>query len=53
MSVLIGLGEPSACSTGGGAFGVFVGGASGTLADLFFIDTELERFLSAIGFQKR
>src|ERR1035441_8206617 len=52
MSVLVGLGEPSACSIGGGVFGVFVDGARGTLPDFFCVVLELDRFLSAIGFRR-
>jgi hypothetical protein len=45
MSVLVGLGEPSACSIGGGAFRAFDAGARGTLADFFCGVLELDRFL--------
>jgi hypothetical protein len=43
--VLVGLGEPSACSIGVGVFGVFVAGARGTLAGFFCLVLELDRFL--------
>ena len=42
--VLVGLGEPSACSEGAGVFDAFAG-ARGTLVDFFAVVLELPRFL--------